>query len=193
MAPMVVSVHSIVGLDFAAGIIAGWHSTQWPPYFFIGALYSGWAVVLVARSFPCAGSMRSTDHHRAASGGDREAHARDGSDARLLLPDGGDGRALLGRAGQGRAHSMRSAFGHYGATFWARNTLNIFIPQLLWFPAMRRNHGALGCIRSASSRACGSSATTSSSRARARLHAVRVEFLAPRSGTGRYCWAPRDW
>src|SRR5579883_747080 len=47
MAPMVVSVHSIVGLDFAAGNAAGWHSTQWPPYFFVGALYSGWAATLV--------------------------------------------------------------------------------------------------------------------------------------------------
>src|SRR5581483_6063140 len=47
MAPMVISVHSVVGLDFAAGLTPGWHSTQWPPYFFIGALFSGWAVVLV--------------------------------------------------------------------------------------------------------------------------------------------------
>jgi Ni/Fe-hydrogenase subunit HybB-like protein len=31
MAPMVISVHSVVGLDFAAALTTGWHSTQFPP------------------------------------------------------------------------------------------------------------------------------------------------------------------
>ena len=31
MAPMVVSVHSVVGLDFAGGLTPGWHDTQFPP------------------------------------------------------------------------------------------------------------------------------------------------------------------
>jgi molybdopterin-containing oxidoreductase family membrane subunit len=38
------------------------------------------------------------------------------------------------------------ALGHYAAAFWARNTLNIFIPQLLWWPAVRRNRIALFTI-----------------------------------------------
>ena len=33
MAPMVISVHSVVGLDFAGGITPGWHSTQFPALF----------------------------------------------------------------------------------------------------------------------------------------------------------------
>jgi molybdopterin-containing oxidoreductase family membrane subunit len=41
---------------------------------------------------------------------------------------------------------VASAFGHYGGTYWARNTLNIFIPQLLWLPAVRRNKAALASI-----------------------------------------------
>src|SRR5438477_8980961 len=32
-APLVVSVHSVVSLDFAAAILPGWHSTIFPPYF----------------------------------------------------------------------------------------------------------------------------------------------------------------
>ncbi len=44
--PLVVSVHSIVSLDFAFGIIPGWHSTIFPPYFVAGALFSGFAMVL---------------------------------------------------------------------------------------------------------------------------------------------------
>src|SRR5689334_11129210 len=39
--PLVVSVHSIVSLDFASGIIPGWHSTIFPPYFVAGAIFSG--------------------------------------------------------------------------------------------------------------------------------------------------------
>jgi Ni/Fe-hydrogenase subunit HybB-like protein len=47
MAPLVVSVHSIVGLDFAGGATPGWHSTQFPPFFVFGALLSGFATVLL--------------------------------------------------------------------------------------------------------------------------------------------------
>lgn len=44
--PLVVSVHSVVSLDFAAGIVPGWHTTIFPPYFVAGAIYSGFAMVL---------------------------------------------------------------------------------------------------------------------------------------------------
>jgi Ni/Fe-hydrogenase subunit HybB-like protein len=47
MAPLVISVHSIVGLDFAGAATVGWHSTQFPPFFVFGALLSGFAVVLL--------------------------------------------------------------------------------------------------------------------------------------------------
>src|ERR1051326_4036445 len=45
--PLVVSVHSVVSLDFAYGLVPGWHSTIFPPYFVDGALYSGFAMALV--------------------------------------------------------------------------------------------------------------------------------------------------
>ena len=44
--PLVLSVHSIVGMDFAYGVIPGWHSTIFPPYFVAGAVFSGFAMVL---------------------------------------------------------------------------------------------------------------------------------------------------
>src|SRR5438105_6920027 len=44
--PLVVSVHSVVSADFAVGILPGWHSTIFPPYFVAGAIYSGFAMVL---------------------------------------------------------------------------------------------------------------------------------------------------
>jgi Ni/Fe-hydrogenase subunit HybB-like protein len=44
--PLVVSVHSIVSLDFAVAKQPGWHSTIFPPYFVAGAIFSGFAMVL---------------------------------------------------------------------------------------------------------------------------------------------------
>jgi Ni/Fe-hydrogenase subunit HybB-like protein len=142
MAPMVVSVHSIVGLDFAAGIAAGWHSTQWPPYFFIGALYSGWAATLVL-IIPIRRLYRLerivTERHLEVIG-------------KLMLTTG----LMLAYCyameafqpfyrGDPAEHNvfLYSAFGPQAGSYWARNTLNIFLPQLLWLPAIRRNKLAL--------------------------------------------------
>jgi molybdopterin-containing oxidoreductase family membrane subunit len=43
--PLVVSVHSEISLLFAAGPIPGWNSTVFPPYFVLGAAFSGFAIV----------------------------------------------------------------------------------------------------------------------------------------------------
>jgi molybdopterin-containing oxidoreductase family membrane subunit len=45
-APLVISVHSVVSMDFAGGIVPGWHTTIFPPYFVAGAIFSGFAMVL---------------------------------------------------------------------------------------------------------------------------------------------------
>src|SRR5213593_2441105 len=45
--PLVLSVHTVVSFDFAIGIVPGWHTTIFPPYFVAGAIYSGFAMVLV--------------------------------------------------------------------------------------------------------------------------------------------------
>jgi molybdopterin-containing oxidoreductase family membrane subunit len=44
--PLVVSVHSIVSLDFAVSLVPGWHTTIFPPYFVAGAVFAGFAMVL---------------------------------------------------------------------------------------------------------------------------------------------------
>jgi molybdopterin-containing oxidoreductase family membrane subunit len=44
--PLVISVHSVVSWDFALGIVPGWHSTIFAPYFVAGAIHSGLAMVL---------------------------------------------------------------------------------------------------------------------------------------------------
>jgi molybdopterin-containing oxidoreductase family membrane subunit len=142
MAPMVVSVHSIVGLDFAAGIAAGWHSTQWPPYFFIGALYSGWAATLMLM-IPIRRLYRLerivTERHIEVI-------------SKLMLATG----LMLaycyaieafqpfyrGDPAERNAYAY-AVFGAQGGSYWLRNAFNIFLPQLLWFPAARRNKTVL--------------------------------------------------
>ena len=44
--PLVLSVHSVVSWDFAVGIVPGWHSTIFAPYFVAGAIFSGVAMVI---------------------------------------------------------------------------------------------------------------------------------------------------
>jgi len=45
--PLVLSVHSIVSFDFSVGIVPGWHSTIFPPYFVAGAIFAGFAMTLI--------------------------------------------------------------------------------------------------------------------------------------------------
>ena len=46
--PVAVSVHTIVSWDFAMTRVPGWKSTIFGPYFVVGAIYSGIAVLLLA-------------------------------------------------------------------------------------------------------------------------------------------------
>ncbi len=66
MAPLVVSVHSVVGLDFAGGATPGWHSTEYPPFFVFGALWSGLSTVtllMLASRGPLGLSKLITEKH----------------------------------------------------------------------------------------------------------------------------------
>ena len=45
--PLVVSVHSVVSWDFAMALIPGWHSTLFAPFFVDGAIFSGFAMVIL--------------------------------------------------------------------------------------------------------------------------------------------------
>ena len=48
--PLVFSVHTIVSFDFATSVMPGWHATIFPPYFVIGAIFSGFAMVITLMS-----------------------------------------------------------------------------------------------------------------------------------------------
>ena len=88
MAPLVVSVHSIVGLDFAGAATVGWHSTEFPPFFVFGALLSGFAMVLLL-VVPLRRLLRYRRlHHRAAHQYPLPADAGEQPLPRLRLYDG---------------------------------------------------------------------------------------------------------
>ncbi len=138
MAPMVISVHSVVGLDFAGGLTPGWHSTQFPPYFFFGAVISGLALtimltVAIRRAYHLQNLI--TERHLNAL-------------AKIMLT----GSLMLGYSYlwecwgpfygsevAERTMLIERLFGFYAPSFWATIALNITLPQLLWLPAVRRN------------------------------------------------------
>ena len=83
--PLVVSVHTVVSLDFAAGIVPGWHSTIFPPYFVAGAIFSGFAMVLTL-VIPLRAVLRPGRlHHHAAHGQHGQGPPGDRDDRRLQL------------------------------------------------------------------------------------------------------------
>ena len=45
--PLVLSVHSTISFDFATSVVPGWNNTIMPPYFVAGAVFAGFAMVLI--------------------------------------------------------------------------------------------------------------------------------------------------
>lgn len=45
--PLVLSVHSIISFDFSVAQLPGWHATIFPPYFVAGAVFAGFAMVML--------------------------------------------------------------------------------------------------------------------------------------------------
>lgn len=136
--PLVVSVHSIVGLDFAVSLLPGWHVTLMPPYFVAGAIFSGFAMVMTL-SIPL----------RAVYGLEDFITLRHlGNMAKVMLVTGlivayGYLMELFFAWYSGnqfeRAMMENRLFGPYGFAYWLLILCNVLIPQLLWFRAVRRN------------------------------------------------------
>lgn len=143
--PLVVSVHSIVGMDFAAAIVPGWHTTIFPPYFVAGAIFSGFAMV-VTLAIPLRAVYRLQDF---------VTMRHLDNMAKIMLATGsilayGYLAEVFFSYYSGnpfeRYVTINRAFGPYAWSYWALIACNILIPQLLWFRTMRRNVGALFVI-----------------------------------------------
>ncbi len=138
MAPMVISVHSVVGLDFAGGLTPGWHSTQFPPYFFFGAVISGVALImmltiLVRRAYSLQDII--TAYHL-------NALAKVMLVASVMLAYAYLWEAfgpIYGSDVAERTQFLARIFGFYAGCYWGKIALNVVIPQLLWLPAVRRS------------------------------------------------------
>jgi Ni/Fe-hydrogenase subunit HybB-like protein len=136
--PLVVSVHSIVGLDFAVANLPGWHSTIFPPYFVAGAIFSGFAMVMTL-SIPL----------RAIYGLEDFITLRHLSNmAKVMLTTGlivayGYGMEAFFAYYSGNPYErhvmINRALGPYAWSYWALIGCNVIAPQLFWSRAVRRN------------------------------------------------------
>jgi Ni/Fe-hydrogenase subunit HybB-like protein len=137
--PLVISVHSVVSLDFSIAQLPGWHSTIFPPYFVVGAIYSGLAMVLVLllplrRAFGLEDIV--TERHLDAI-------------AKLMLAMG----LMLaysyvmetfiswysGSAVERYTYLHSRPFGPYAVAYWVMTVINVVAPQVFWWRRVRTN------------------------------------------------------
>lgn len=138
MAPMVISVHSVVGLDFAGGLTPGWHDTQFPPYFFFGAIVSGAAVIIMLTIVVRWGYGLQN----VLTGYHMNAMAKLMLAGSLFLAYAYVWEAfgpLYGSSVADKTEFFHRVFGFTAVPFWSEKVLTVVVPQLLWFPVVRRN------------------------------------------------------
>jgi len=143
--PLVVSVHSVVSTDFATATVPGWHTTVFPPYFVIGAVFSGFAMVLtlmlVARRV-----MRLEGYI---------THKHIGAMCKVIVFTS----SIVGMAYgielfiawySGSPYEQfafaNRIFGPMGWTYGIMVACNVLTPQLLWFKRIRKSIPAIFAI-----------------------------------------------
>lgn len=134
--PLVLSVHTIVSMDFATSVIPGWHTTIFPPYFVAGAIFSGFAMVLtlllITRKVFKLEDYITIYHIELMN--------------IVIIVTG----SIVGIAyiteffiawyGQVPAESyafINRAFGPYWWAYWSMMTCNVISPQLFWIKKIR--------------------------------------------------------
>lgn len=135
--PLVLSVHSIVSFDFATSIVPGWHTTIFPPYFVAGAIFGGFAMVLMllipARElYPNMKDFVTLRHLENMS--------------KIILLTG----SMVGFAysmeffiawyggNQFELYAFKNrAFGPYWWAYWTMISCNVISPQLFWNKKLR--------------------------------------------------------
>ncbi len=143
--PLVLSVHSVVSWDFAMGVVPGWHSTIFAPYFVAGAIFSGVAMVitiLIPLRWAFGLEKYITKYHF-------------DNMAKLLLFT-----SMI----VGYAYAMEfflawwandpiekesfawRAYGYYSGPFWIMVFCNVVVPMSLWFKRTRNSLAALFAV-----------------------------------------------
>lgn len=136
--PLVLSVHTVVSMDFATSVLPGWHTTIFPPYFVAGAIFSGFAMVMtlliIAREVVDLKSFITLKHLDNMN--------------KIILATG----MMVGYAyameffiawysGNPYESSVfiNRATGDYAWAYWTMVSCNVISPQIYWFKKMRRN------------------------------------------------------
>ncbi|MFN5060114.1 MAG: NrfD/PsrC family molybdoenzyme membrane anchor subunit [Chloroflexota bacterium] len=140
--PLVLSVHSIISFDFAVSQLPGWHVTVFPPYFVAGAVYCGFAMVIllmipIRKLFGLEGliTMKHFDvmsKVMLASG--------------LIVTYGYFGEIFYAWYSASIYEYfliVNRTVGPYAWSYWALIIFNVLIPQLLWFKRFRTNLAVL--------------------------------------------------
>jgi len=136
--PLVLSVHSVVSFDFTAGIVPGWHSTIFPPYFVAGAIFSGFAMVMtlavIARKVYKLEDFITVNHLEKMN---------------IIMLVTGSMVAysyiieLFTAWYSGSAYeayiAMARAAGPYAWAYWIMIFCNVVVPQFFWSKKLRRN------------------------------------------------------
>jgi Ni/Fe-hydrogenase subunit HybB-like protein len=136
--PLVLSVHSIVSLDFAVSQLPGWHTTIFPPYFVAGAIFSGFGMVLtllIPLRKLCKLEDVITMRHIDVM-------------CKVTLATG----SIVGYAygmeffiawysgsPYERFAFINRAVGPFAWGYWIMITCNVVVPQLFWFRRLRQN------------------------------------------------------
>lgn len=136
--PLVLSVHTIVSMDFATSLVPGWHTTIFPPYFVAGAIFSGFAMVLtlmlITRKVLNLEDYINVEHVENMN--------------KIIIVTGSIvGIAYLTEffiASYSGVQYEQYAFynrmqGPYWWAYWSMMTCNVITPQLFWFKKIRRS------------------------------------------------------
>ena len=129
--PLVLSVHTIVSMDFATSVIPGWHTTIFPPYFVAGAIFSGFGMVLtlllIARHVMNYQDYITTEHLEAMT----KVILLTGSIVGVAYITEFVIAAYSGYEYEQYAFANRM-FGPYAWAYWTMMFCNLMAPQVFW-------------------------------------------------------------
>ena len=143
--PLVISVHSIVSLDFAVGIVPGWHTTILPYYFVAGAIESGFCMVLTLviplRHFYGLEDIITIRH--------LDSMAKILLTTSLIVGHGYITEIFMSWYCADpfeRAMMVDRFTGQYAVIYWFLVICDVGLVQAFWFQRVRRSLPALFCI-----------------------------------------------
>ena len=144
--PLVLSVHSVISFDFSVSQLPGWHATIFPPYFVAGAVFAGFAMVLLL-AIPVRVTFKLQDYIT-----DRHLQNM----AKLMLATGmivsyGYAMELFFAWYSGSQYEIFALLenrpkGPYYLQWWALIFCNFLAIQPLWFKKVRQSPLALVII-----------------------------------------------